>query len=286
MTTPGVRLGSFALVLAGVFASAYGIGEAIPGHAHSATSGSTASQPSTDASHQHNAPATDPHAAPGSNGAGAGVAGLSSLVDGHRIVVASPTDATTATLTFHIEHNGQPVTAFDDAHGARLHLLVVSGDLSSFQHLHPSMDAAGTWSTPVTWPVGGPYRLVADLHPTDGEAMALGTDLVVPGSPSMQPLPAPSDDVTTPEGLRVVRHGAAFTVTPADELEPYLGQAAHLVAFRSGNNMYRHLHAESGAESGEFSFAWDLPPGTWRLFLQFSRLGQVITVPFTVDVPG
>ena len=276
--------------MAGVFATAYGIGEAIPGHEHAATTGSAVSASTPDAGHQHNVPttstATDPHAAHGENGAGAGVAGLSSLVDGHRIVVSPTIDATVATLTFHVEHNGTPVTAFDDAHGARLHLLLVSGDLSIFQHLHPLMDAAGTWSTPVTWPVGGPYRLVADIRPTGAEAMALGTDLMVPGPPSTQPLAAPNDDVTTPEGLRVVRRDAMFTVTPADELEPYLGQSAHLVAFRFGNSMYRHLHADGGGGPGEFSFAWDLPPGTWRLFLQFSRLGQVVTVPFTVEVSG
>lgn len=178
------------------------------------------------------------------------------------------------------------MTEFDDAAGARLHLLLVSDDLSSFQHLHPMMDAAGTWSTPVAWPAAGPYRLVADIRPAGGEAMALGTDLLVPGPSAAQPLPAPLDDVITPEGLRVVRDDGAFTVSPAVELEPYLGQAAHLVAFRAGNSMYRHLHAESTGAPGEFGFAWDLPPGTWRLFLQFSRLGQVITVPFTVEVSG
>ncbi len=33
--TPMARLAAFALVLAGVFATAYGVGEALPGHRHS-----------------------------------------------------------------------------------------------------------------------------------------------------------------------------------------------------------------------------------------------------------
>jgi hypothetical protein len=272
------RLGVFALVLAGTFATAYGMGEALPGHLHGSAP--------ADHAHDTGAPLSgaDPHAAHGANGAGAGIFGLTSVVDGHSVVITD--DGRAGRLELHIERNGRAVTGFEVVHGARLHLLLISDDLSSFQHLHPLMDDGGTWTTPVSWPVGGPYRVVIDIDPSEADPMALGIDLTVPGEPSAVPLASPDDDVITPEGLRVERDGAAFSVTPTDGLEPYLGQAAHLVAFRAGNGSYRHLHAEDAVAPGQFRFAWDLPRGTWRLFLQFSRLGQVVTVPSSARRAG
>ena len=46
----------------------------------------------------------------------------------------------------------------------RLHLIVVRRDLTSYQHLHPSMSADGTWRVPVTVPEAGAYRVFADFQ--------------------------------------------------------------------------------------------------------------------------
>lgn len=285
---PAANLGAFALVLAGIFGTAYAIGERVPGHQHQASATTGHDDQHATGVHDHAAAGTGSESAAGhehgDNGAGAGVAGLSSVVDGFQVVVVEQPAESQGTLRLAVERDGGTVTAFDERHGARLHLIVVSPDLASYQHLHPLMGTDGVWSVPFAWQAGGVHRLVVDVAPSGAEPVALGTDIVSPLPAQPSALPGPADDVTTPEGLRVTRDGGRFTVAPVDGLEPYLGQPAHLVAFRSGNLAYRHLHASSPAP-GTFDFTVDLPAGTWRLFLQFSRLGEVITVPFTVEVP-
>jgi len=67
-------------------------------------------------------------------------------------------------------------------------------------------------------------------------------------------------------------------------LEPYLGQSSHLVTIRKGDLAYTHLHP-SGGMAGMFMFGDGIAePGTYRMFLQFGRNGDVLTVPFTVVI--
>ncbi len=51
-------------------------------------------------------------------------------------------------LSFTIsDHDGTPVTAYDEQHERDLHLIVVRRDLTGYQHLHPTLDtASGEWS--------------------------------------------------------------------------------------------------------------------------------------------
>ena len=48
--------------------------------------------------------------------------------------------------------DGEPVTDYDVEHEKRLHLIAVRRDFSGFQHVHPVMDADGTWRTASTSP--------------------------------------------------------------------------------------------------------------------------------------
>jgi hypothetical protein len=274
MTGTGTRLASFALVLAGAFATAYVVGERLPGHSH--VDGGTGV-----AGHTHGASS-------GRTGAADAVGqGLSSTVGDHRLVLTSepaPSGRPSGTLAFHIERQGEVVTSFSATHGAMLHLLLVRRDLAGFQHLHPTMSSDGTWSTPVELASPGAWRLVVDVDPADsGEPISLGTDVLIAGEQPVEPVPAPQDHVVLDDGLQVHRTALTFVVSPADGLEPYLGEPAHLVAFRSGDLTYTHLHPSASAD-GAFVFDGAIPRGTWRLFFQFGRSGDVVTVPFTVEV--
>ena len=44
-----------------------------------------------------------------------------------------------------------------------MHLIVVRRDMSGFQHLHPRLGADGRWTTPLTIPEAGSYRVFADF---------------------------------------------------------------------------------------------------------------------------
>jgi hypothetical protein len=100
----------------------------------------------------------------------------------------------TADYRFTIEGpDGLPVNEYTKEHDKELHLIVVRRDLSGYQHLHPTRDAEGVWSTTTDLSVPGTYRILADFTPTaSGDGLTLGLDLQVPGEQRATPLPAPS----------------------------------------------------------------------------------------------
>lgn len=70
---------------------------------------------------------------------------------------------------------------------------------------------------------------------------------------------------------------------PVTDLEPYLGAYGHLVALRSGDLAYLHVHPHDGRPGPEVSFTATAPStGTYRLFLDFKHDGEVRTAAFTV----
>lgn len=272
-----MRLATYSVVLAVLFGGGWAVGTVVSddgtdagGHGHDEGGGS----------------GHDDSSAPGAPGT-TDLLGLSSVVDGVRLVVD---DHTADTLRFHLERDGAPLLAFDEEQEALLHLLVVRRDLTGYQHLHPAIDDDGTWTAAVDLSVPGIWRVVVDARPTGtADSIALGVDVTVAGDMTPVELGAETSMVHVAD-LMVHRDGFRFTATtadgaPVDGLAPYLGEAAHLVAFREGDLAYVHLHPETDV-LGDVEFAAALPgPGRYRLFLQFVRDGEVVTVPFTVVEP-
>lgn len=226
----------------------------------------------------------------GPAGAARDPGGLASTRDGYTFVPAS-TALGAGTFTFRIDGPDGPVTAFDVAHDRRLHLIVVRRDGTGFQHLHPEMDAAGTWRVPLTAPAGGVYRAFADFVPTGGPETTLGVDLFAPGD--FQPVAHAASRTSTVDGFTVTLDGdltpgatAPLTLT-VDRggpvvLQPYLGANGHLVALRDGDLAYLHVHPRSAAGS-TVGFDAEVPStGTYRLFFDFQVDGVVRTADFTV----
>ena len=73
-------------------------------------------------------------------------------------------------------HDGRPVTSYDVEHETRLHLIVVRRDFTGFQHVHPVLDGAETWSADLDL-TPGDWRLYADFRADGADALTLGTDL-------------------------------------------------------------------------------------------------------------
>ena len=90
---------------------------------------------------------------------------------------------------------------FDVEHTKRMHFIVVRRDMTGFQHLHPTENADGTWSVPVTLPEAGSYRVFADFSVGE-KPYTLADDLTVDGSVRSQALPAPAKSFDV-DGLRV-----------------------------------------------------------------------------------
>lgn len=201
--------------------------------------------------------------------------------------------------------DGKPVTAYTPQHEKELHLIAVRRDFSGFQHVHPTRAADGTWSTTLALTPGS-WRVFADIAPKGGEPMTLGADVSVAGA--YTPPPAPTGDVRTAtvDGYTVTLAGdltpgadSELTLSvsragkPVTDLDPYLGAFGHLVALRTGDLAYLHVHPEGHPGDGttkpgpDITFGAAVPSvGTYRLFLDFQHAGVVRTAAFTVTAGG
>ncbi|MGW2956671.1 hypothetical protein [Streptomyces eurythermus] len=289
----GLRITAYAAALAATFGIAYGVGGGVgeislrtESAAHDGHPGATPG----------GKPAAGPAAAPG---------GLQTSERGYTLDLRTPavTAGRKTDLRFAVvrDATGRPLTAYQEEHTKELHLIIASRDLTHFQHLHPTRAADGTWSAPLTLPRAGVYRVFADFTPDGGEGLTLGADLTASGAYAPAPLPAPATTAEV-DGYRVGLRGRlspgrdselTLGVTrdgkPVRDLQPYLGAYGHLVALRSGDLGYLHVHP--GGEPGDgrtrpgpdISFTTTAPStGTYRLFLDFKHAGRVHTAAFTV----
>ncbi|MEU4720701.1 hypothetical protein AB0G06_13805 [Nonomuraea dietziae] len=196
--------------------------------------------------------------------------------------------------------DGEPVTDYQVQHDKKVHFIVVSRDLNTFQHLHPEEGANGVWTVKLTLPEAGVYRAYADIFPTGASALTLGTDLFAAGDYAPKALPQVSrtaevDGYTvTLDGDLTPGRSSKLTLKvskdgkPVTDLQPYLGAYGHLVALRAGDLAYLHVHPDGTPGDGrtkagpEITFYAEVPStGDYRLFLDFQHAGTVRTADFT-----
>ncbi|WP_433653004.1 hypothetical protein ACQP2C_12690 [Micromonospora zamorensis] len=278
------RLAGFAVGLAAVFGTTYGIGRVVD------------RAPVVEGRHDGDAAhATGEHDETTDRLPG----GLLVSDRGHTL---QPVDAPADEFAFRIAGpDGQPVTRYDVAHDKQMHLIVARRDLSGFRHVHPELAPDGTWRVDTPLAGAGQWRAFADFTPTGGEPLTLGVDVTVPGELTERPLPAPSTS-TTVDGYTVTLAGSpqpgrtsplTLTVSrggqPVTDLEPYLGAYGHLVALRRGDLAYLHVHPDGAPGDGRtrpgpaVTFLAEVPSaGSYRLYLDFRHGGAVHTAEFTV----
>jgi hypothetical protein len=278
--TARLRITAFAAALALLFGGAALAGAMIEPHGENPTARTTGPKGHmSEGAHTANAP--DP------------VRGLAVAQGDLRVVVEQPElrRGRTESLRFRIvDEHGAAVRDFDVTHEKRMHLILARRDLTGFQHLHPTLDADGTWSAAVRLDAAGSYRLFADFS-HDDQPRTLAADLRVDGTADLRPLPAAQPAAVSDDGYDVrldageARPGheadLRFTITRGSapiKTEPYLGAGGHLVALREGDMAFLHVHPmDDGVR-----FAATFPTaGRYRLFLQFKHEGRVQTVVFT-----
>lgn len=200
--------------------------------------------------------------------------------------------------------DGAAVTKYDIEHEKQLHLIAVRRDFTGFQHVHPELSSDGTWSTTLDL-TSGSWRLFADFKATGAEALTLGADLAVsgvyePAERSEETRVAQVDGYTvTLDGDLKAGADAKLTLAvthngkPVTDLEPYLGAYGHLVALRSGDLAYLHVHPDGEPDDGKTQPGPDVvfhtavpSDGTYHLYLDFKHQGVVRTAAFTVNVSG
>ncbi|MGW3353215.1 hypothetical protein ACWDA3_58845, partial [Nonomuraea rubra] len=247
-----VKLGSYVLGLAVVFGGALGVGKVVgpvgtppAAEDHAAMAAPTAS---ASAAHGEHATAQVKSDTPG---------GLQVSENGYTLNPLTPTIKPGEPTDFRFTvtgPDGKAVTDYQVEHDKKLHLIVATRDLTTFQHVHPEMAPDGVWSVKLTLRKAGPYRAFADFAPTGGEGLTLGADVFVAGDYQPEALPEQSRTATV-DGYEVTIDGdltpgrsSRLTLKvskdgkPVTDLQPYLGAYGHLVALRARDLAYLHVH--------------------------------------------
>lgn len=222
-------------------------------------------------------------------------------------------------LTFIPKIKGKETTAvpLDEVHEKKIHLIVVSNDLSYFEHIHPEFQADGSYQIKILpkgtaftidkghnetrFEQGGDYMLFADYAPTGGTHQLEKIPISVKGKEytsttfSKEKLTSSIDGFTvaleadggqwaTNKQMHIkatVKKGNKLL--DANSFENYLGAKSHMVVLKTGSFDYLHVHpeVENGSLDLHTTFESD---GIYRGWLQFQTEGKVHTADFVIIV--
>ena len=188
-------------------------------------------------------------------------------------------------------------------HEKKIHLIIVSKDLSQFHHEHPEFTADGNYKAPFTFSKGGDYVLFQDYTPT-GSGHQLGRQPLTVKGPSYAPVKFKNDDMqwekdgyqatlSFDKDLKVGQLlGMKINISkggqPVTDLANYLGALGHVVVISEDTEQYLHVHPNDQADKGpNIGFNTNFEkPGLYRVFLQFNHAGKIHTGDFTINVKG
>jgi plastocyanin domain-containing protein len=195
-------------------------------------------------------------------------------------------------------------------HEKPMHLIIVSEDLSFFNHIHPQpITDTSVFTVDTEFPNAGKYHFYLDYSPKSVGHRLARLELSVTGTPPTPvPLVVDKENSKIVEGVKVtfkpekaLQAGEALTLAfllqdakteqPLTDIEPYLGAFAHFNIVNQGHTEVLHAHplkeATSKDERGgpEIGTRTIFPKaGIYKIWAQFQRNGKVIVAPFIVSV--
>ena len=189
----------------------------------------------------------------------------------------------------------------DVEHEKKLHTIVVSQDLSFFDHIHPEFQADGGYTIDYTFPTGGEYVVFSDYKPSGAGHQVEKTVVNVAGKTapvktfSAAKLTSNSGDFSItlePLGGKLLSNQPMHIkgivkqkgkVVDANLLENYLGAKAHVVVVDVVDKNYLHVHPD--VADGVFDLHTTFEkPGIYRGWLQFQSAGKIHTTDFVLNV--
>jgi hypothetical protein len=290
-----MRKVAISILLIAAFLTACGKSATMDHSGHSGTSGSTSTQaPSESAGMNHSNMAKEA----GSTQAGNVQAQFKLSGD-----KAMPNQDTTISIKIQ-DKNGNPIDKFDTVHEKQMHFIIVSKDLSFFNHIHPDYKGKGEFTVTTQFPTAGEFKVIADITPTGMGAMSKSQWITVQGASPAQKSIEPDTKLTkVVDGKEVtlsIDHLMAnmelnlnFNIKNAQskqsitDLQPYLGAVGHVVILTQDAENYLHVHPTDEKASGpDAKFMTTFPQsGTYKIWGQFQQNGKVFTVPYVVKVP-
>lgn len=216
-----------------------------------------------------------------------------------------------------IKGNESEMVPLDIQHDKKLHLIVVSKDLSYFDHIHPEFQPNGAYEINVLpteanytngkfhnetkFEQAGDYVLFADYVPSGANHQLERIELNVSGTPYKAQKYTASKTVSMtdgyevslePEGGKFFSDGTSHISgiikkdgkeVSADSFENYLAAKAHVVVISEDSQSYLHVHPEvvNGRLDLHTTFG---KAGIFRGWMQFQTNGQVHTADFVIKV--
>ncbi|GGI45688.1 hypothetical protein GCM10008018_13410 [Paenibacillus marchantiophytorum] len=202
------------------------------------------------------------------------------------------------------DKDGKSIEKFDTVHEKQMHFIIVSKDLSFFNHIHPDYKGKGEFTVTTQFPTAGEFKVIADITPTGMGAMSKSQWVTVQGDlPAQKPIEPDASLTKVVDGKEVtlsIDHlmagmelnlnfniKDAQTKKPVTDLQPYLGAVGHVVILTQDAENYLHVHPTDEKASGpDAKFMTTFPhSGVYKIWGQFQQNGKVFTVPFVVKVP-
>ncbi len=213
----------------------------------------------------------------------------------------NPNQEVSLSLTPKLKDNDKEQVALDIEHDKKIHLIVVSEDLSYFDHIHPEINADGNYIVKHKFPFGGKFTLFADYKPSGANHTVDNLTVNVTGNVPAAKKYGADKLVSNVDGFTVTlspESGRFVTKLPMhisgavtkdgkavdpNAMENYLGAKAHMVVVSLDEKKYLHVHP--GVENGKFDLHTTFDkPGIYRGWIQFQTDGKVHTSDFVMNV--
>ena len=227
-------------------------------------------------------------------------------------------------LRFSIIHptTDKQITEFNRLHDMLFHLFVVSQDFNSFQHIHPELQKDGSFTITTKLPQAGHYKIFCDFFPQGGAPQVIHQHLVTAGfrGDLLASQARLKPDTTFSKTVNGMRFDLKFEPTelfagrpaelryhltdartgePVNNLKPYLAAWGHTLILSEDAADYLHSHPVESVDEDlpeseraklnggpDVTFDTFFPrPSNYRVWSQFLRQKQLITVSFTLNVP-
>jgi hypothetical protein len=204
-------------------------------------------------------------------------------------------------LTFHVHDpwKERPVTNFQVVHEKLFHLFIVSEDLQVFVHDHPIFQPDGSFTYDYKFPKSGMYRVLGDFYPDGATPQLIAKTVFVSGGSGPIKTPVLPRDYSTKdtENMAVSLHTDPqqaiagmktqmyFEIKPVDGFEKLLGAWGHMLVASDDlvDLIHTHPFIADGGPQVEFNVTFPRP-ATYRVWVQFQRMGVVNTAHFDVPV--
>ncbi|WP_342043562.1 hypothetical protein [Bacillus sp. OTU2372] len=202
------------------------------------------------------------------------------------------------------KHN-KPINEFETVSTKKMHLVVVSKDLSYFAHIHPTFKGNGLFEITTKFPASGDYKLIAEMTPVGASDYSIEDHWITvqgtpPASVPIEPDPTLTkiidetkvtlsfDEKPTAKknlDMNFTLYNAASN-KPIKNLKPYLGTVGHSVAIDKDVKQFMHIHPlYPKAKGPKVVFMTYFPTkGVYKVWGQFNVNGHILTVPFVISI--